>query len=135
MDNTLNRAMELHDTTVAGIVTLGSQIIVLLVASIHASKKIPAQDAGGGWKQAAVLAFSDALIEGDVPELPSGIWTGILILDSKEERNLIPIPFRYTGKITLRLHLDAPAELQITANRGELTLIGEAVYVEEFPGI
>lgn len=71
LDSTLNRVIELHDSTVVGITTVGNQVILLLRAYIHASKGVPARDAGSGWIQAAALTFSEAIIEGAVPELPS----------------------------------------------------------------
>lgn len=131
-----NSIIELHDSVVGDIATIGSQVIVFFArAYIHKSEGRPGWDAGSGWVQAATLSWAEATIEGNVPELPAGIWEGDLIVDVEVQKNMIPIPFSHTGTVALRLHLETPVEITIRGNQAVLTLIGEAVYVEEFPGM
>jgi hypothetical protein len=66
-----------------------------------------------------------------------------LIFDSLaiEEKNIVlcprnsaTIPFSHTGEIALRVHLDTNEKIIIKGRHAVLTLIGEAIYVEKFPG-
>jgi hypothetical protein len=131
----LNSEIEFHDTTVAAIVKVGTQVIVFLQAYVHKSPGRPGWDAGSGWVQAAAITFTEATIDGEVPDLPADISSGSLILDDEERKYMVPIPFQYAREIALKMLLiTSSAEITIKGKQAELTLIGEAVYVEEFSG-
>ena len=55
-------------------------------------------------------------------------------IESHVFQNLIPVPFSHIGLVTLKLHLDAPAKIIVSGQKAALTLIGEPVYMEQFPG-
>jgi len=124
--------LELHDTTVAAIVQVGDQVVVFLRAYVHQSEVRPGVDAGSGWVQAVALTFAEGTVEGAIPDLPADIWHGDLVVDEVIMSNMVPLPFHLTGSVALQLQLDAPAEIIVRGRKMELTLIGEAVYVEEF---
>lgn len=128
-----DRVIELHDTTVAAIVEVGRQVVVLLKAYIHQSEGRPGWDAGSGWLQAAALTFTEAEIESNVPDLPADICEGSMSVEGDVRHNLLPLPFHYTGSIALMLSLDTPADLVIRGSQVTLTLLGEPVYIEAFP--
>ncbi len=127
-------AVEFHDSTVFGIAEVGTQIIVFLRAYLHQSEGRPAWDAGSGSVQAAVMTFSEATIEGELPEFPSDIWKGDMEIKGETLSNILPVPFHETGDIVLKMRFvfDTPAEIVIIGKQALLTLIGDPVYVEEF---
>jgi hypothetical protein len=69
---------------------------------------------------------------------PCAISEGRLELNDVVRDNEIPIPLNHEGKVKLRLGLlefnGAFKALEITGTNARLKLIGEAEYIEEFPG-
>ncbi len=128
----MNSLIELHDTKVEATTEVGTQIILLLRVYIHRSEGRPGIDAGTGWIQAAALVFSEATFEGDFMELPADISNGLLTLDGRETPNEIALPFAHTGEIALEFSLMTGAKITIRGNSAALTLLGDAVYIEEF---
>ena len=133
----MNRIIELHDTEVVGITTVGNQVIVFLDAYVHESEGRPGRDPGTGWGQAAVLLFKQGTIEGKLPEPPVDIKSGSLFLGETESANLIPIPLDHIGAVTFSIRVigdDGTYQgLKIRGAAVLLTLIGEPVYGGEFP--
>jgi len=130
-----NKSIELHDTIVAAIIDVGTQIVVFLRAYIHQSEGQPGRDVGSGWVQAAALTFSDGVVDGSIPDEPANIWHGDLKVDEEVLSNCLPVPNIFNGAVSLKLSLDTPTEIVVRGTRVEITLIGEPVYVEEFPGV
>ncbi len=133
----LNSSIGLHDTTVDAIVKVGRQVIVLLRAYVYKSEGRIGIDAGSGWIQAAVMTWTEATIEGVIPELSADIWRGDLVVDGVSQEGVIPIPFSSTGAVALSMHLnldsDASTYIEIHGSQAILTLLGEELYVEEVP--
>ena len=94
----LHKCIELHDTTFATAVEVGTQIIVVLRAYVHTSEGRPGWDAGSGWVQAAVLVFAEGRMDGVLPDLPADIWEGDLIVDGEWWKNTVPIPLNRRGR-------------------------------------
>jgi len=134
LNSELRCSVELHDSTVVGIEEVGSQIILFLTMYIHKTEGRPGWDAGSGFIQAAAIVFSDGELAGEIPELPADISDGSLTVDAEVLRNMIPIPFSFSGQVSLALNVVGPASLAIGGSRAELTLIGDAAYVEKFVG-
>ena len=131
----LNSLIELHDSEIGAIARVGEQVIVFLShAYIHQSEGRAGSDPGTGWSQAAALAFAEGSVEGELPECPAGIWEGDLLVDGQVCENQIPIPCELDGDVALKLSLDSPAEIIVRGRHVTLVLIGDPVYVEEFPG-
>ena len=85
--------------------------------------------------QAAALVFHEATIESNVLDFPAAISSGVLKLGEDKTYNVIPVPFDCDEKVVLRISLFGEAaseKLEINGSRMKLTLLGEAVYVEEF---
>jgi hypothetical protein len=131
----MNRAIELHDTSVVGIVTIGAQVVLFLRAYVHQTDGVPGVDAGTGWIQAAVLRIGEASFgEGsDMPELPAPIQEGELLVGEETRLRLLPLPFQCDETVTLRLQLDAPATVTIQGRGAEVVAVGEPVYIEDVP--
>jgi len=127
-------ALELHDSLLIAITEVGTQAIVLLNAYLHKSEGRPAWDAGSGYIQAVALTFGEAIIEGEPSEFPLDIYVGKISIDGEILSNTFPIPFCHTGEIVLTLQVGEPSPVIVRGKQVILTLIGEAVYVEEFPG-
>ena len=132
----LTKEIELHDSRVYALVEVGNQIVVFLEVYIHQSEGRPGCDAGSGYGQAAALTFSAATMEGKLPEFPCDIEHGELEVNGTVTSNMFPIPFSEAGKIALSLEFIFPAAepIFIKGDKVQLTLIGDPVYIEEFPG-
>lgn len=137
--NTFNRCIELHDSEIAAIdYRDGTITLVFFHAYVHQSDGIAGEDAGTGWSQRAELR-----IEGSAEPAPSGpfpyvIYNGALMLDGVEQQNILAIPFSFTGSVVIRLLVrddnDAFHSLILSGDKARLTLLGEPVYIETFPG-
>ena len=134
MNTALHRMIELHDTTVVAIAEVGEQIVVMLRAYVHQSEGRPGWDAGSGWAQAAALTFAYASVGGEIPDLPADVMEGDLIVDGEIQSNSIPIPFDHRGSISLVIQLNDSNTIEIKGTQATLTLLGDPVYIEVFPG-
>jgi len=99
---------------------------------IHQTEGKPGIDPGSGWSQEAVIRISNGVISGSLTEWPSDLGGGYLKMDGAVSRNMIPIPLDHEGQIELRV--EGWGAISITGTHIRLELIGQAEYVEEFPG-
>lgn len=53
---------------------------------------------------------------------------------ARENVSLVPVPFDVSGKVAARLVFNNGCVVQLQAQGARLTLIGEARFVEAFPG-
>jgi hypothetical protein len=124
----VNRAIELHDTRVGRIETIGDDVVVeLSPAYVHK------WDAGTGVWQNAVLRFAGGSIEADRPTLPEALWDGTLRAGGRESPDLIPIPAP-SGPAELLLTFVTGHVLTIRGESIALELIGEEFDEEKGPG-
>lgn len=100
---------------------------------IHRTEGIPGVDAGSCRSQSAIFRVADGVITGALSELPGRLHDGLLKIADTVLDNMIPIPLDYAGEIELRLEQWSDI-LWISGTHIKLDLIGEATYVEEFPG-
>ena len=132
----MNRSIELHDSELYAVMQVGTQVIVILSAYLHQSEGEPGRDKGiGGW-QSVALVFKDGAsdISGEPLDLPLDIWSGKIERNGQLEENMIPLPFSGEGEIILRLHLEGDYRVTFRGCQGELVLIGQPDFIEEFPG-
>lgn len=135
----MNQILELHDSEVAMVrFDGGTAVIVFSHAYVHRSEGKPGEDPGTGWSQRAELVI-EGVSETKLPHAwPCRIYDGSLELAQIVHNNVIPIPLVHDGRTKLRLDVadgdDNFTSLEITGNRVCLTLLGEASYIEEFPG-
>ena len=134
-----NQTIELHDSEITSIeFDAGTAIITFSHACIHQSDGVPGVDPGTGWSQKAVLRVENASNASIPKHAPYRIDDGVLRLGEIEHHNEIPIPLSCDGPVTLRLWVgDAEgrySEISFVGSGVELRLIGEAEYIEVFPG-
>jgi len=127
------RAVEFHDSEVTGIRLDNRDVVVEIIAYVHASQGRPGIDRGTGWSQRAELIVEDATVERSLDSNYLWITDGFLEVNSKRFNNLLPVPFGESGKINLKLS-GAEGSLWLSGRRVRLLLTGTPTYVEDFPG-
>ncbi len=131
----VNAAIEIHDSELAAVILTQVGVIVRLApAYVHRSGGRPGFDAGSGWCQPVELVFVAGVVVGLLPELPCTLDDGI-ISGGAEFRGMIPLPY----VVETAVHFEAcnlHGDLVVIRGLGlEVKAIGEASYVEEFPGM
>jgi hypothetical protein len=129
----LNRAIELHDSYLGRINSLGNSVeLYFEPAYIHQSSGRPGFEPGTGWNQNAVFKLQDASTEGEPFDLPADIYEGKLEIDGNEVRDLLPVPSDYSGRIVLTLSERTTGRTMLFwCSRLTVSVLGEAKYVEE----
>lgn len=132
----MNTLIEIHDSTVSDISTIGRDIIITFKpAYLHKSLGQPGSDPGTGWVQEASLTLRNATQTGSIAELPCYLMTGELRLKTEFYDNILPVPLPDQGPAILKLKFDQIHTLSIRSHSIHLEMIGEPKYVEEFPGM
>ena len=134
----LSSKIELHDSAVEKFSQENDCITLTFSAAyIHKSEGKPGIDPGTGWWQPLRMRFEAASYSGTLPDFPEEINTGILTINGQSYDNMLPTTLEAEGEIKLYLlfWMNGKYEFAITAQRVVLTLLGEAEYVEEFPGM
>jgi hypothetical protein len=131
----MNCSLEFHDSRVASVQSSGDQVTIIFDAAyLHRSDGEPGSDKGTGWVQAGSLEFSSASLS-DSPDIGEGwIVDGSLRVDGGDELHLIPVPFNVVGNVAATLSFNNGYVLQLQGTSSRLTLIGDARFVEDFPG-
>ena len=130
----MNAAIEIHDSELAAVVATENGVIVRLApAYVHRSGGRPGFDAGSGWTQSVEMLFASGVVEGSLPSLPCTLDDGS-VSGGTEFRGMIPLPCVVETAVRFEawsLH----GELVVIRGVGlEVKAVGEASYVEEFPG-
>jgi hypothetical protein len=89
--------------------------------------------AGSGRSQEGNLTISNAVVEGSFSEWSADLHKGQIAVDGTVYENEIPISHNVVGKIELRLQSWSDV-IFIIGKGAKLELVGEATYLEEFPG-
>ena len=130
-----NRAIELHDSTIENLLRESVKVTILFSpAYVHKAKGEPGIDPGSGWLQKSALIIGSGEISGALPEFPTDISCGDMILDGVKSENLIPIPFSFSGDFRLHLTFVSGNKVVVTGSSANLVLYGEPEYLDEFPG-
>ena len=128
-----NWAIEFHDSTFDGVEVEGTDLVLRFSAAyLHQSEGKPGVDAGSDWVQEVRLHISDASLSGEILDLPCDLWDGSISLDNERFDNCVPIPLDHRGRVEVSLEQDG--KLTIIGTRLRVELLGQAKYVEEFPG-
>jgi len=131
--HTVNSAIELHDSVIGSIEPDGCWGVVSFTpAYFHWSEGQPGVDMGTGWVQDAKLWIGDAVVAGELPDLPCSITDGDLSLGLHAYPNDIPVPLDRHDIVELRVAFYPGCEIQIRGTSIRLELLGEPRYVEEF---
>lgn len=131
----MNAAIELHDSWVVGIIPSGGSLLVRLgPAYLHRSEGHPGFDPGSVWVQDLELVFSEAVLESDFTELPRRLLDGSLSVGNDVLENCIPLPLDVRGVVRFSAVSLEGERLIIQGTRAMAVTVGEACYVEQFPG-
>jgi len=131
----LNEIIEFHDSEIMQVEVINRNLMrILMRAYIHKSKGIPGIDPGTGWVQNAELQIKQLYSYGGIPAIRVRISSGLLVIDEKAYLNEIPIPLNCESTIYYSVILDDGSSFSVEGKGVTLTLLGEAKYIEEFPG-
>jgi hypothetical protein len=130
----VNAAIEIHNSELAAVVATQNGVIFRLApAYVHRSVGRPGFDAGSGWSQPVEMLFASGVVEGQLPQLPCTLEDGS-ISGGADFRAMIPLPC----VVEVAVRFEARNLYgDLVAIRGlalEVKAVGEASYVEEFPG-
>ena len=129
----MNSEIEFHDSHISGIAHEGGTVTVTFSkAYIHRSEGRPGIDSGTGWIQAAKLILRDAQVQGALPKFPATLDDGYIKRGGGPTMTSIPLNER--GDIEVRFVFFSGQEVVVKTTHAEIHLIGEAEYIEDFPG-
>lgn len=131
----MNAAIEIHDSELAA-VAVGEHGVIVRFASayVHRSAGRPGFDVGSGWLQPVEFEFASGVVEGRLPELPCTLDDG-RISGGADLRGMIPLPCVVDCPVCFEARNIHGDLLVIRGVALEVRAIGEASYVEEFPGM
>jgi hypothetical protein len=129
-----NAAVDLHDSELVRVRQQDADCVLELNGYVHRSPGSPGVSPGTGWSQRVLIRFTGVTVLAGVPVLPIWLNGGTLKTEGLAIDNVIPVPSSYAGPIDCELLGFKDECMVVRAESAELTLDGEAVYVDEFPG-
>jgi hypothetical protein len=131
----MNRAIELHDSNLAGVESVGADAVFHLDAAyVHGSEGRPGIDPGFGWLQAVDLVVSGAVIESLPQGLPAALVDGVLTAGGTALENLIPLPLMVEGTVLLAMTTSDGERVLVHGSGPRFLPRGEPRFLEPFPG-
>ena len=131
----MNDNIECHDSWVVRITPSSSSVVVRFSpAYIHRSEGRPGFARGSVWVQDIDLIISMGVIESTFAELPQELDTGSLRVEGEVFEDLLPLPLDVQGAVRFSARSIEGEYLLIQGDRATVVLVGEARYVESFPG-
>jgi hypothetical protein len=129
----MNAAIEMHDSKLAEVVSSPNGLIVRLdPAYVHRSALRPGFDGGSVWSQPVEIHFASGFIEGQLPELPCTLDDGS-VSGGAEFRGMIPLPCVMATAVRFEAR-NLEGDLIVILGAGlEAKVVGEPIYIEEFP--
>ena len=126
-----NAAIEFHDSLLQRCDVDGVDVVVVLTAYVHRSAGRPGIDPGSGWTQGARLrvAGGRALIAGPIDLVAGTVHCGDRTYDA-----ILPAPLTCEGATRVQLVYASGERAEIAGRGFSVELVGEGVYVEDFPG-
>ena len=127
--------IELHDSRVIRIVPCGSSIVVRFgPAYLHRSAQRPGFDPGSVWTQDFDLIVAEAMLESGFTEIPCDLDGGSWSVGNDAFENIVPYPLDIRGDIRFSAANLIGERLVINGTRITVQPVGEARYIEQFPG-
>ena len=131
---TTSSSIELHDSHVAGIALSGDCVIVhLRPAYVHRSEGRPGIDPGSGWVQDLDMVVSEAMLVSRFSKMSRDLDDGSLSVGNEVFENIVPLPIDVRGAVCFSA-VSQSERLIIQGTRATVVSIGDARYVEPFPG-
>jgi hypothetical protein len=126
--------IEIHDSTLAGIMFIGRDLVARLVpAYIHKSAGRPGIDQGTGWLQEIDLVISEAVVERVPSELPDDLMEGALSVGEVRWDSVMPLPLAASGQVTLTAVTSRGQLLSVRGVGISAVVRGVARCIEGFP--
>jgi hypothetical protein len=131
----MKRALEFHDSVIGSVAVEGNGLTIeLSPAYIHESDGNPGISPGKGYSQIVRLRFTGLRFPEAILPAPSGtIWDASIKVGAANYDNMLPMPFTCAGEVVANFVL-AEGHLVVFARTIDASSVGEARYVEEFPG-
>jgi hypothetical protein len=131
----MNSALELHDSRVEAVRTLGRELrVVFRAAYVHRTEGRPAVDAGSGYEEPAEMIFTDATYSESRGACVGTVSDGSLCAGSTRFENLIPLPLSFSGRVSATIAFSSGAVLEVTAAGVSYFATGPARFVEAYDG-
>jgi hypothetical protein len=130
----MNKAWEMHDSTVLNFKKVGRTASITFKGMVHTSKGIAGIDAGKVYLQEIRISMSLQATSTDQPIENLEVAGGEIHLNGQKINNLIDLPFADEGAFELSLELiNGPQPIKIKGTNIKIETIGHAEYLEEFP--
>jgi hypothetical protein len=133
-EGVVNAAVELHDSQVVAVDSIGGAVTVRLVAYVHRSNGRPGIDPGSGWSQRVDLVFSSGVIEERPDEMPFALDDGSISGGATFD-GFIPLPTSIGGAVCFEARGMCGERLAIRGMGIVAVAAAEGVFVESFPGV
>jgi hypothetical protein len=127
--------LEWHDSELVAIdAASGSEGAILLDAYVHRKVEEAGDTAVEGGNQRVKISVPSMRFQDFVPEMPTDIYGGVLVLGGMEHHDLVRLPMRFEGEVRLILTmLDDGRELLFTGTGIAIEADGEFRFVEMVP--
>ena len=87
-----------------------------------------------GGNQRVRISVPSMRFEGDIPEMPTDIYYGLLVLGGAEHNGLVPLPMHFEGEVRLTLTMrDDGRELLLSGAGMTIEADGEFRFLEMVP--
>ena len=128
----MNSLIEWHDSELVAIdVASATEGEILLDAYVH--RKAGATTVEGG-NQRVRISVPSMRFEDLVPEMPTDIYGGVLVLGGTERNGLVPLPMSFEGDVRLTLTMrDHGRDLLFSGTGMTIEADGEFRFVEMVP--
>jgi hypothetical protein len=128
------RAIELHDSQLAGVIASGDDAVVQFrPAYVHSSLGTPGDDEGSGWVEPIDLVIRQAA-DGVDATATGDVWDGTLVVAERRFQNLIPLPLDRTSATELAIELTNGRTITIRGTGVVVQSAGAATLLRAFPG-
>jgi hypothetical protein len=127
-------ALEFHDSVLTALSWRGNSLSAVLDAYLHRSAGRPGIDPGTGWQGLVRLSLEAGEVQGRPDVLPLDLWDGAVEVGGKQFDNCLPIPSSFPTQARVTLVATSGRKIVLTGTGLDAILVGEATYVDEFPG-
>ena|ERR1700691_2256956 len=131
----MKRALEFHDSVIGSVAPDADGLTIeLSPAYIHESDGNPGISPGKGYSQTVRLRFTGLQLREGILSAPTGtILDASIKVGAANYDNMLPLPFSCSGEVVANFVL-TEGRLVVVARTIDASSVGEARYVEEFPG-
>jgi len=131
----MNSSMGWHDSELVAIdAASATEGEILLDAYVHRKVEKAGDTAVEGGNQRVRISVPSMRFEDLVPEMPTDIYGGALVLGGTEHNGLVPLPMRFEGEVRLTLTMrDHGRDLLFSGTGMTIEADGDFRFVEMVP--